>query len=589
MGTSKKSLSIFWRANSAHPGLFYGTISGFVTGMILQKIMLPLLGAHVINVLVAANAAGTTNYWPLFAPYLGLFALLVIVAQSLNDGALWLLSKLETKVRPELQMRVFSLLVNQSLGFHANNFSGALVNQTNKFTGSYIVLTDVFSINVIMTFVISVVAISVVAWFLPWVALAMTVWTAFFVWLNVYLTRRRMHLSRIAAKADSVLTAHLADAIGNVGAIKAFAREDDEREMHQQKADDRANKKYASWVKSTKNDFTFGLMIGTLQLIVLALLVHFGMQGTVAIGTLLLVQVYVTQLISQLWGLSGITRNIEQALSDAAEMTEILGGALEIEDARNPKPLTVKKGAIAFNDVTFTHDGSDDALFHNFNLQVDHGEKIGLVGKSGSGKTSLTRLLLRFVDIDGGTITIDGQDISQVRQADLRSKIAYVPQEPVLFHRSLRENIAYSMPGAADAEVHKAAKLAHAHEFIQTLPHGYETMVGERGVKLSGGQRQRIAIARAILKNAPILVLDEATSALDSESERLIQDALKQLMKGRTTIVIAHRLSTIQNMDRIVVLDDGKVIEQGSHTELLKTDGIYASLWKRQSGGFLEE
>jgi ATP-binding cassette subfamily B protein len=589
MGNSKKTLAIFWRANSAHPALFYGTITSFVLGMTLQKIGLPLLVAHVINLLVAAHAAGTTDYWPIFAPYLGLFAVLVVVAQSLNDGALLLLSKLETKVRPELQMRVFNLLVNQSLGFHANNFSGSLVNQTNKFTGAYIVLTDVLSINIIMTFVISVVAIGVVAWFLPWVALAMFIWTIFFVWLNVHLTRKRMHLSRIAAKADSVLTGHLADAIGNVGAIKAFAREDAEHEIHQEKAFDRANKKYRAWVKSTQNDFTFGLMIGTLQLIVLALLVHFGMQGMVAIGTLLLVQVYVTQLISQLWGLSGITRNVEQALSDASEMTEILGGALEVEDAPNAQKLQVKKGEIAFNDVTFTHDGNDDSLFHNFTLKIKAGEKIGLVGKSGSGKTSLTKLLLRFTDIDGGSITIDDQDIKKVRQADLRANIAYVPQEPLLFHRTLRENIAYGLPQASDAEVQKAAKLAHVHEFVKTLPHGYETMVGERGVKLSGGQRQRIAIARAILKNAPILVLDEATSALDSESEKLIQDALKHLMKGRTTIVIAHRLSTIQNMDRIVVLDNGVILEQGTHTDLLTTDGTYASLWKRQSGGFLED
>lgn len=589
MGNSKKTLAIFWRANSAHPALFYGTLTSFILGLTLQKIGLPLLVAHVINLLVNANAAGSTDYWTIFAPYLALFAGLVVVSQALNDGALLLLSKLETKVRPELQMRVFNTLINQSLGFHANNFSGSLVNQTNKFTGAYVVLTDVLSINIIMTFVISVVAIAVVGWFLPWVALAMTIWTIFFVWLNVHLTRQRMHLSRIAAQADSVLTGHLADAIGNVGAIKAFAREDAENEIHHEKARDRAHKKYLSWVKSVQNGFTFGLMIGALQLIVLALLVYFGMQGIVAIGTLLLVQVYVTQLISQLWGLSGITRNIEQALSDASEMTEILGGALEVKDDRNAETLHVKKGAIAFNDVSFTHDGSDDALFHNFSLGIKAGEKIGLVGKSGSGKTSLTKLLLRFTDIDGGTITIDGQDISKVRQASLRAHIAYVPQEPLLFHRSLRDNIAYGLPEATDADVQKAAKLAHVHEFVKTLPHGYETMVGERGVKLSGGQRQRIAIARAILKNAPILVLDEATSALDSESEKLIQDALKHLMKGCTTIVIAHRLSTIQNMDRIVVLDNGTILEQGTHTDLLKTDGTYASLWKRQSGGFLED
>lgn len=588
MGTSLKSLRIFWRANRAYPGLFFGTIGVFTLGMILQKITLPFIGALALDKLISMYGAGG-DYWAVFSPYLIGFAVVAVTGQACNDIALWMLSKLETKVRPELQMRVFNLLINQSLNFHANNFSGSLVNQTNKFTGAYIVLTDVFTINIIMTLVMSLVAIAVVAVYLPWVALAMLGWTIFFTWINIHLTRKRIHLSRIAAKADSVLTGHLADAIGNVGAIKAFSREADESAEHNTKSWDRAFKKYTAWLQAVRNDFRIGLMMASLQLGVLALLIWSAMESTVAIGTLLLVQVYVTQLISQLWGLSGLSRNIEQALSDASEMTEILGEELEVKDPANPKKLAVTKGALAFENVTFTHDGSNDALFSNFSLDVNPGEKIGLVGHSGSGKTSLTRLLLRFTDIDGGAITIDGQDISKVTQADLRRHIAYVPQEPLLFHRTLRENIAYGKPDASTEAITKAAKLAHADDFIKNLPNSYETMVGERGVKLSGGQRQRIAIARAILKDAPILVLDEATSALDSESEKLIQDALKKLMKGRTTLVIAHRLSTIQTMDRIVVLDNGTIREQGSHAELLKAGGVYAELWKHQSGGFLEE
>jgi len=212
-----------------------------------------------------------------------------------------------------------------------------------------------------------------------------------------------------------------------------------------------------------------------------------------------------------------------------------------------------------------------------------------LVGHSGGGKTTITMLLLRFMDINDGEILIDGQNIAHVKQTELRQAIAYVPQDPALFHRSLADNIRYGRLKATDAEVRKASRLAHAEEFIGGLKDGYETLVGERGVKLSGGQRQRIAIARAMVKDAPILVLDEATSALDSESEKLIQDALWKLMEGRTTIAIAHRLSTIQRMDRIVVLDEGKIVEQGSHKELLEADGIYARLWAHQSGGFLEE
>lgn len=589
MGTTKKSLAIFWRANTDHPWLFGGTCASFVAGMVLQKIVMPLIVAQAINKLITLHTQGASEYWPIFWPYLVTFAIVAIVAQLFNDAALMLLSKLETTVRPALQLRVFNLLINQSLNFHANNFSGSLVNQTNKFTGSYISLTDIFTISVTIMSVVSIVAIAVVAWFLPFVALFMLLWTIFFVGINLVLTKRRTHLSRIAAEADSVMTAHLADAIGNVAAIKAFSREGSEAVLHDAKSQDRATKKYRSWIQSTKNDLVFGGMMGLLQLGVLVGLIYMVMQGNVAIGTLLLVQVYVTQLIGQLWNLSGLTRNIEQAISDAAEMTEILGVELEVKDPIHPQKMHINKGNIDFTDVTFTHDGSNAPLFANFTLHVKAGEKIGLVGHSGSGKTSLTRLLLRFVDIEGGSISIDGYDVCEVAQTDLRQYIAYVPQEPLLFHRTLSENIAYGRPNATQKEIESAARMAHADEFIKTLPKGYDTMVGERGVKLSGGQRQRIAIARAILKDAPIIVLDEATSALDSESEKLIQDALKKLMKGRTTIVIAHRLSTIQHMDRIVVLDEGKITQQGSHAELLTKGGTYADLWKHQSGGFLKD
>jgi ATP-binding cassette subfamily B protein len=228
-------------------------------------------------------------------------------------------------------------------------------------------------------------------------------------------------------------------------------------------------------------------------------------------------------------------------------------------------------------------------LFNGLSLKINGGEQVGFVGPSGSGKTTLTRLLLRFVDIQSGSILFDDQDISKVTQESLRQSVAYVPQEPLLFHRSIRENIAYGKPKATEKEIIKAAKQAHAWEFITKMPGGLDTVVGERGIKLSGGQRQRIAIARAIIKDAPILVLDEATSALDSESETLIQDALGKLMKGRTSIVIAHRLSTIAKLDRIVVLKAGAIAEQGSHEQLVLANGSYAKLWKHQSGGFIEE
>jgi ATP-binding cassette, subfamily B, bacterial len=237
--------------------------------------------------------------------------------------------------------------------------------------------------------------------------------------------------------------------------------------------------------------------------------------------------------------------------------------------------------------VRFSYAGHSEPLFDGLDLGVAAGEHVGLVGRSGGGKTTIIRLLLRLMDVDGGRILVGGRDITRLTQADLRSLIAYVPQDPVMFHRTLRENIAFGRPGAADAEIRAAAAAAHVLEFADGLPQGFDTLVGERGVKLSGGQRQRVAIARAILRDAPVLLLDEATSALDSESEAHIQDALWAMMQGRTAIAVAHRLSTVAGMDRLVVLDRGRVVEEGSHTELLTRGGGYAQLWRRQSGGFL--
>jgi ATP-binding cassette subfamily B protein len=591
LGTTQKTLLIYLRENMRFKGLFLGSCLSWLSGMILQKLILTLIAASAFDRLIEVYNTGTQDYWPIFTPYIVAFIVVGLISQIFVDSGFILLSKLETRVRPALQTRIFDMLTRHSLRFHANTFSGALVTQVNRFVNAYNIITDNFVISVLKMVTNVVIAIIIIAFFAPWIAAAMAVWTIFFTWLNITMTRKRIHLSKRAAAADSVATAHLADSMGNISSIKSFAQEDEEVKSHRVKTDDRAIKRYIAWVRAIKNDAVLGCLMMTLQLGVLVMSIQAVMTGAMSIGTLLLIQVYITQLMTELWGLGNLSRMLEQNLSDAEEMTLILDEKIDVADPAKPQPARITEGDILFDDVSFTHADSkdEDVLFEHFTLHITAGEKIGLVGQSGSGKTTLTKLLLRFDDVDGGAITIDGQDIREIRQSDLRSHIAYVPQEPALFHRSLSENIAYGVPDATNEQIREAARKAHAADFIEKLPDGYDTMVGERGVKLSGGQRQRIALARAILKDAPILVLDEATSALDSESEKLIQDALKKFMHGRTTLVIAHRLSTIQSMDRIVVLQDGTILEQGSHTALLAKKGRYAMLWKHQSGGFLEQ
>jgi ATP-binding cassette, subfamily B, bacterial len=343
--------------------------------------------------------------------------------------------------------------------------------------------------------------------------------------------------------------------------------------------------RYATWNRSVNSQTLQTAVLLVLEIVIMYFAIGAWSRGELTIGDFALIQAVIVQLWSVIWNIIGVFKDMSEALADAQEGVDLLNMPYDIVDVPGAKKLKVTEGAVIFDRVQFNYNETREVL-KDFSLAVKPREKIALVGPSGAGKSTVVKILLRYYDLTGGKILVDGQDISKVTQESLRASIAMVPQDPLLFHRSLMDNIRYGKRNATDKEVYEAAKKAHCHEFISALSDGYNTFVGERGIKLSGGERQRVAIARAILKNAPILVLDEATSSLDSESEQLIHEALHELMRDKTVIVIAHRLSTIMEMDRIVVVQEGRIVDSGTHQELLKRVGTYKKLWEIQAGGF---
>jgi ATP-binding cassette subfamily B protein len=587
--TTKPTIALFWRHVSRYPRSFWPLTLLVPATVVVGDFLLPYITAQILNRLSTGHY-DPHNIWGSFSTELLLFAAAAIATRMVAwRFIIWLIWSLEFNVVRDLSQRVFAHLTNMSAGFHANRFTGSLVSQANKLTGSYIRFIDSTIFN-LYTLVISVIAtIVILAPRAPLYVLVLLGLSAAYLVGTFFLSKAVRRANVIESGLQSRQTGYLADSISNISAVKTFSASYWEEQRFRQISEEvrqagRNSMRATLRRESYASIFTTGISIIALFIAVIGVGV---LQAD--IGTVFLMVSYTSSLAQRLWDFQNVLRQYNRSMGDASDMVQILAIEPGIQDPAKPEPSRMQRGAIEFDAMEFTHDESDGALFHDFNLAIAAGEKIGLVGRSGSGKTTLTKLLLRFSDIDGGRITIDGQDITAVTQDDLRRAISYVPQEPLLFHRSLSENIAYGKPAASQAEIEEAARRAHAHDFIADLPHGYDTLVGERGVKLSGGQRQRVAIARAMIKDAPILVLDEATSALDSESEKLIQDALWNLMEGRTAIVIAHRLSTIQRMDRIVVLEQGRILEQGSHAQLLRKRGMYAKLWSHQSGGFIDE
>ncbi|MES2014544.1 MAG: ABC transporter ATP-binding protein [Patescibacteria group bacterium] len=499
------------------------------------------------------------------------------------------LQKLEPDTMARLRQSSFEYLAGHSYSFFANNFTGSLIQRVNRFARSFERLADSIVFNLIPLAVTTIGAIVVTFTIAPILALVIFVWIVVFFTLNYVFALWRVKYNIALAAADSKTTGVLADLLTNQNAITLFTTLRNESKFFADATLEQAQITRKTWNINSSFDATQAALIFIAEFFIFYFGIGFWQAGALTVGTFVLVQVYVIQLAGQLWDFGRIIRTVYEVFADSKEMVEMLMLPHEIKDVPGAKALTVSDGTITLEDVTFNFQETH-AVLRGINLTIPGGQKVALVGSSGAGKTTVIRLLLRFYELTGGHILIDGQDIHTVSQESLRQAIALVPQDPILFHRTLLENIRYGRLDATDAEVHEAARLANCDGFIASLPLGYNTYVGERGVKLSGGERQRIAIARALLKNAPILILDEATSSLDSESEALIQSALNVLMKGKTVIAIAHRLSTIRGMDRIIVLDEGVVREDGTHDSLLKdSSSLYAELWNLQAGGFIPE
>jgi ATP-binding cassette subfamily B protein len=542
----------------------------------------------VVARLLGAVARDEAITFGMFIPYVLTFTALWFAGEVVWRVAEALIGRSEIRAIESLYVEAMDELLAKDLAFFHDNFAGSLTKRALGYARRFEDVFDVLAFQVIAK-ILPLTFVTVVLWrYSPLLILVLLGMLSITVALVVPRIRRRRQLVDEREAASNVLAGHVADSIANAEPVRAFARERDEAAIHAANVREFGKKTLRSW---DYQNFRVNMITAPMYVLTntLGLLValHISLGTASSLETIFLTFSYFATATRVMWEFNRIYRNLEGALTDAAQFADLLLDPPTVQDVGSPAPFAPRDHSVEVCDINFRHSPAQPLLFDRFSLNVAAGTKLGLVGRSGGGKTTITRLLLRFKDVERGQILIGGQSIADVSQSSLRDVIAYVPQDPAMFHRSIADNIRFARPQATDEEVRRAASLAHAAEFIESLPDGYDTLVGERGIKLSGGQRQRIAIARAILKDAPILILDEATSSLDSESEALIQEALWTLMAGRTAIVIAHRLSTVRRMDSLVVLDRGRIVEQGSHEHLLALGGIYASLWSHQSGGFL--
>ena len=573
----------YWKISKNHQYLFWWMMALWGVGTLLADVLSVVVYKNIIDIITSSQNVEQLwhNFILLVILYITYFTLFRIGDKCLR---LYQVGTLR-----DLTNFTFQKIQQHSYDFFANNFSGSLTSQARRFVDGFATIVE----GIILTYWLSLIrligVVLVVAFFSWQLSIVFCLFLGGIFFVIRPLLKERMRQDTYEAAASSKVSGYFADVFSNVFNVKIFSAHKKEKKAFAKLVEDQVLIEDTSWRVWNKLVVLQNSMMLTFQLTLLGGGLFLWSKGQITAGTIVLVFSYAQGLFMTAWHLVRTTTGVLKALANAKEMVDIFELEPSIQDGKNATELCLDKGQIEFSQINFGY-ADGQLVFDNFSLSVKSGEKVGLVGPSGGGKSTITKLLLRFMDPTAGAISIDDQDIRTVTQDSLRRAIAYVPQEPLLFHRTLRENIAYGKPDATEEEIIEAAKKAHAHEFIEVLGAQYETMVGERGIKLSGGQRQRIAIARAILKDAPILVLDEATSALDSISELKIREAVDELIENKTALIIAHRLSTVEKMDRIIVLSkDGAIEEEGSHQELITRGGLYSTLWNHQTGGFLPE
>lgn len=548
----------------------------------LSGVLLPFVLKKIID-LAGSQSAGSESIllWVLAFPGLMFFMFLFYRISSFI-GMEWL-----TRAESYGYKVLFDHLTQHSHSYFSNRFAGSLTNKISHASEGSFRLLDGTLWGHYGAFLSLVASGTLIFLTNSWVGIIYIGLIVVLIPTNYFLARHRKPYVVAFAAQKTLLKGKSVDIITNIAAVRQFSQRASEYENISGEVEKFRSADIRQWRLSEWGlAFNNFIIVGAVT-VMLGIMYNLWIVGAVSSGDFVLVLTLVMSLSSTLVFIGNAMNQFIRVYGDVEEgLNEILL-PFEIIDQKDAQRLDVHKGKIEWNNVTFKFE--ENVVFDNFNLDIRPGERVGLVGSSGAGKTTFVSLLLRQHELHGGSITIDGQDIAHVTQDSLRENVAVVPQEPMLFHRSIRENILYGKSDATNEEIIAVAKKAQAHDFISSLPHGYDTLVGERGVKLSGGQKQRVAIARAMLKNAPVLVLDEATSALDSESEVAIQKALHELMVGKTVIAIAHRLSTLREMDRIIVLENGKIIEDGNHDTLSKSGGMYSRLWEHQAGGFLQD